>query len=55
MGHYLVGALGYSSEKINWESADELSIKKYLKNTDKVLSEINIPVDAICCRDLRCQ
>ena len=44
-----------SSEKINWESADELSVKKYLNNTDKLLSEINIPVDAICCRDLRCQ
>ena len=41
--------------KINWESADEQSIKKYLNNSDKVLSEINIPVDAICCRDLRCQ
>ena len=43
------------SEKINWDSVDESSIKKYLNNTDRILSKIKIPVDAICCTNLKCQ
>ena len=43
------------SEKITWDSEDERSLKKYLNNTDKLLSNINIPVDAMCCSNLRCQ
>ena len=43
------------SEKINWDSADEPVVRKYLNNTDKLLSKINIPVEAICCSNLRCQ
>ena len=42
------------SEKINWDSMDEYNIKKYLNNTDRLLSKLNIPVDALCCGDLRC-
>ena len=43
------------SEKINWEFADEGSMNKYLNNTDTLLSKIDIPVDTICCNNLRCQ
>ena len=38
-----------SSEKITWKLADEVSINKYLSNTDKLLSKVDIPVDTICC------
>ena len=43
------------SEKINWDTVDEYGIKKYLSNTDRLLSNIKIPVDALYCGDLRCK
>ena len=43
------------TSKIKWDSVSEGCLKKYLNQTDKHLSNINIPVDALCCSDLHCR
>ena len=40
--------------RIKWDSHDENSINTYVNNTDKLLSAIEIPVETICCTDLKC-
>ena len=43
------------SNKINWDSLSECSLRKYLNSTDKHFSKLSIPVDAICCGNLKCK
>ena len=40
--------------KISWDNIKECDISKYLNLTDKNLSNINIPVEALICEDLHC-
>ena len=43
------------SGNINCEALNEKDLKKYLNLTDKLFSQINIPVEALCCSNLNCK
>ena len=43
-----------SNFKINWDAATEIDLKKFLKLTDEKFSQIELPVEALCCTNLNC-
>ena len=43
------------TNKIQWESKSERDLNKYGKQTDKHLSNVKIPVEALCCKKLNCK
>ena len=45
----------HSKNVCNWKIAGDLEKSRYYSSTDKLLSAVDVPIDAVLCRDANCE
>ena len=45
----------HSKNVCNWKLAGDLEKSRYYSSTDKLLSAVDVPIDAVMCRDANCE
>ena len=45
----------HSKNVCNWKLAGDLEKSRYYLSTDKLLSAVDVPIDAVMCRDANCE
>ena len=45
----------HSKNVCNWKIAGDLEKSRYYSSTDKLLSAVDVPIDAVVCRDANCE